>query len=446
VRPYTLVVNCILHFSSLQEFLLARPDPIIYLGHALIKWATFSKFVGCWRFGLAETLGDGAVPPSHGFRGSMLPKDVFRTTELIFTFELLKYSWYNNSFAKNLGFAASCEAENPRDKIYGKLGLQNLSKFPIKITPDYTKSLCEVLVDTSKAIIEIDPIELYGFVPMQPLREENTTNSSIVAGLPSWASAFEGWYKKMGDDCQPHLPKQTVSSLMVKSRAGDAIRGLQGTKFRSLARFPGHGQLRTVGKFIGTILDSSENLASSTRRDDLLDEPCLVSADAVCHAYNNVLKPRKIPFEALFEAFCAVAEKDLHPRAKIRTTCQHLFQKTADDLALTREQCHVLVEISEPAQDQIVFVTSQGHVGLVYHPDPTNGIRRGDVVVGLFGINIPFVLRQASDGKSYEMINIAYVGGHTYSQPALVGLPDETTENDVWDNLEAFGLEEYTIV
>jgi hypothetical protein len=440
------VVNRILRFSSLQEFLLARRDPIIYLGHTFIDWATFSKFIGSWQFGLAETLSDGAVPPFREIQESTPLKDVLRATERIFTFELLKYSWYDNTFAQNLGFAASCEATDPRDKIYGKLDLQSFSNFPISITPDYTKSLCEVLVDTSKAIIEIDPIELYGFAPMQPLREENTTNSSIVVDLPSWASEFEGWYKKMDDDRQTNLPKKPVSSLLAKFRAGNATRGLRGTKFPSLVRFPGNDQLRTVGKFIGTILDSSENLTSSTRRDDLLDEPCLVSVDAVRHAYDNVLKPREIPFEALFEAFCAVAEKDLHPRAKIRTTCQHLFQKTADDLVLTREQCHVLVEISEPVQDQIVFVTSQGHVGLVYHPDPTNGIRRGDVVVGLFGINVPFVLRQASDGKSYEMINIAYVGGHSCSQPALVGLPDETTEEDVWDNLEAFGLEEYTIV
>jgi hypothetical protein len=85
-------------------------------------------------------------------------------------------------------------------------------------------------------------------------------------------------------------------------------------------------------------------------------------------------------------------------------------------------------------------------VGLSYHPDTINGIRPGDVVVGLFGINLPFVLRPVSDGENYEMINVAYICKHSYSNPALVGLPEETTEKDIWDNLETFGLKEYTIV
>jgi hypothetical protein len=110
----------------------------------------------------------------------------------VFTLELLRVSWYGNSFAENLQFAAGCEATDPRDKIYGKLGLQSFSKLLINITPDYTKSLCEVLVDTSKAIIEDDPIELYGSFPMQPLQGENMTASSVIVGLPTWASALEG--------------------------------------------------------------------------------------------------------------------------------------------------------------------------------------------------------------------------------------------------------------
>jgi hypothetical protein len=110
----------------------------------------------------------------------------------VFTLGLLRVSWYRNSSAENLQFPIGCEATDPRDKIYDMLGLQSLSKFLINITPDYTRSLCEVRVDTSKAMIEGDRIELYGSFPMQPLQGENMTASSVIVSLPTWASAFEG--------------------------------------------------------------------------------------------------------------------------------------------------------------------------------------------------------------------------------------------------------------
>lgn len=44
-------------------------------------------------------------------------------------------------------------------------------------------------------------------------------------------------------------------------------------------------------------------------------------------------------------------------------------------------------------------------------------VESGDVVCGLFGIQMPFVLRRAA--ASYTMVGIAHIGGHTYEHATV---------------------------
>jgi hypothetical protein len=327
--------------------------------------------------------------------------------------------------------------------VYSKLGLQSFSNYPINITPDYTKTLWEVLLDASKAILENDPIELYGTRPMQPLRESSSESSSDNVGLPTWASAFEQWWNFEDDAYQKHVPKSLVLSFAARVRAEHTTPELRGTKFPSLVRFIGCATLKTVGKLIGTIVDSSGEMADAAK--DKIDSTWTTTASMVHRVYDETLKPLNVQARALSEAFIAGIDESMQPYYHV-DDIRLFFDQTANESGLTNEQCNKLVDVSHSARGQIIFVTSEGCVGMAYHPEKINGIRRGDVVVGLFGINLPFVLRHVPDSGSYEMINIAYVGEHQYSHPALVRLPEETTEDDIWDNLQAFGLEQYTIV
>jgi len=97
-------------------------------------------------------------------------------------------------------------------------------------------------------------------------------------------------------------------------------------------------------------------------------------------------------------------------------------------------------------KNQIIFVTSEGYAGMSYRPDTVNGIRPGDVLVGLFGVNIPFVLRRSESGKEYQMINVAWVVDHGCCVAPLTDAPEETTQDDVWNDPGRFGLQKYTIV
>lgn len=99
--------------------------------------------------------------------------------------------------------------------------------------------------------------------------------------------------------------------------------------------------------------------------------------------------------------------------------------------------------------DRIIFTTKDGHLGALYHPDPLTSVQLGDVVVGLFGMNYPFVLhplpRKAGGEQTYAMVNIAYLADHTYGHD-FVSSSTNSEPGTKWEEFERFGLREYTIL
>ncbi|KAJ4310743.1 hypothetical protein N0V94_008292 [Neodidymelliopsis sp. IMI 364377] len=105
----------------------------------------------------------------------------------------------------------------------------------------------------------------------------------------------------------------------------------------------------------------------------------------------------------------------------------------------------ILTDLNWP-KNSIVFVTAKKHLGMAYHPDFQNGIRPGDIVVGLFGINFPFILRPVPGGidrkPAYNMINVAYMANHKYGHEFVEKAPPKTS----WRDLKEFGLQDYIII
>lgn len=110
---------------------------------------------------------------------------------------------------------------------------------------------------------------------------------------------------------------------------------------------------------------------------------------------------------------------------------------------LNESQCQLLVERSGAVRDNNMFVTDNDRVGGAYHLDTVNGIRPGDVVVGLFAANLPFVLRKLEPSSHYQMVNIAYINDHSQGDHAL---SVELFGHQLRNRLEKIDPEEYTIV
>lgn len=93
-----------------------------------------------------------------------------------------------------------------------------------------------------------------------------------------------------------------------------------------------------------------------------------------------------------------------------------------------------------------LFVTREKHLSRVHYPDDI-GVQSGDLLLGLFGVNYPFVLRQVSkadagDQPAYQMINIAYLADHKFGHSFLDGI----TPTSKWEDYESYGIREYRIV
>ncbi|KAF2624862.1 hypothetical protein BU25DRAFT_450306 [Macroventuria anomochaeta] len=115
--------------------------------------------------------------------------------------------------------------------------------------------------------------------------------------------------------------------------------------------------------------------------------------------------------------------------------------------------CFEVLRDLRKSESHIMFVTEEGDVGIIYHPDCANGIRPGDIVVGLFGINYPFILRlvprAAKEKLMYTMINVAHVADHLWGYDFVqeaVEKVEKGEEPPRWSDFERFGSKGCTIM
>lgn len=189
----------------------------------------------------------------------------------------------------------------------------------------------------------------------------------------------------------------------------------------------------------------------SSYKDYVLPGSIPIAPSTLSHLYHTILKPRNVSTKSLLNALSASYDRWwYHDHADLNDAYEELLAYPEDDIPLDTEltpsHTAVMRELTKTAQNQIVFVTSEGHVGLSYHPNAIAGIRSGDIVVGLFGVNLPFILRRKESSSNYQMVNIAYVADYICAHSTLNDAPSGTTEEDIWNNLEKFGLVEYVIV
>ncbi|CAN9451396.1 unnamed protein product [Alternaria alternata] len=86
-----------------------------------------------------------------------------------------------------------------------------------------------------------------------------------------------------------------------------------------------------------------------------------------------------------------------------------------------------------PGCSQTLIVTEEGDLGMTRHVDQV-GLQAGDIVVNLFGYNVPFILRPLKGGEMHVMLNVAQfeakMGQYPYD----------------WIQFEGEGGEEYALV
>jgi hypothetical protein len=403
-----------------QELIFANADPVVYLGAVSISWDVFRKAIT--KTDLA-TLNPPEAPTA-------VPRRYRRATTHLKALARMRDERASASFGESLVFTAPLGASDPRDKIFAILGLQSFSTQDVELMPDYTKTSREVFVETATLLIRDDALSLYGRLPLQPVREFGVTN---LVDVPTWVvdptiNTQSGTYEYSYNWPKRPIVYKNVATPAFKTR-----------RFRSLSDIYPNDILRTVGKLIGVIT----NVSGTIMRDAGSYPDRSATIRNICRDF---LEPQGISPKALMGALWAARDHNLTHYTFYQQRFSERGDNTRGENHLTERQCHMLANLSESACDKIIFTTSTGRVGLAYHPDVATGIRPNDIVVGLFDLNLPFVLRKAELENHYQMVNVAYINEHAWFHPALESTPDGTTEAHIWQNLDEYGLEEFRII
>jgi hypothetical protein len=388
----------------IQEFVLAKEDPELHLGNVSISWVAFRAYVS--GFGNWDVV-DEHIARAPELLGCLI--QLMQPALVIACLNGLRLSSSSYTLAEILAFTAQFQATDPRDKVYGILGLLQSSDYTNTITVHYSKTMYEVLVDVAKVVMTSQPFVLYCSFALRSLREKDSMQSSSIDGLPSWVVDLT----RAPDDLKAAHKYNGPQFFIPTYLRADP-------KLNPVAHVSADNALHTIGAYIGTIVETSQ---------DLLINSFDSVHDTLFHIYTKILKPRNISMEHLMDT--ALKYSSASDGKGTDPTMAYIFPRLKG-FPPEAESKDIMLRLC--IQGRLLFVTSEGHLGFSY------------VVVGLFSSNFPFVLRKTQSGKNYEMVNIAYVGGHACSHPAIDNAPEGTTEEDVWNDLGKFGVEEYTIV
>ncbi|KXS93518.1 hypothetical protein AC578_1445 [Pseudocercospora eumusae] len=172
----------------LQEFLMARQDPVVYFGDHEMRWTEM--------VGLGKKVKEDRELSWKGIREGMREGDkseerpIERVGTPFFAFSSAKYMANNGDLA-SLGWAwAQTQSTDPRDKVYALLGLLDKRESDL-ITVDYNIELGRLYMEATYASIAANEnLHILQFV--------KSARSEIT--LPSWAVDFSYSYKTEKSD------------------------------------------------------------------------------------------------------------------------------------------------------------------------------------------------------------------------------------------------------
>ena len=409
-----------------QELVLST-DPNVLIGHQSLRWNCFHDFVsGVHNRAEAVAIGESQEWPFLACR--YLVNASARVTNL----GAIKCD--NRALlSTRLSDTASLLASDPRDKVYGLLDICKPTFNYVDIQPDYTKSVQRVFAEITFVML-LENICPYGLFPLYSDASRRTMVPTRMTGLPSWAldltirsnrPFFSGGYSK------PHyyLEESAYYFMLLPRKQGLQAHVKVDEQFTRLS---------IIGTYLGTIVETTGSMFDTKGGDsNEYDRP-----QTLHEAYLMIAEPRQIPIRAFVQAIMGGQDQSDMEKAAFFQVLQELNNVGT----YTRDISGLNDRVYGYHVDNVVFVTEEGEVGRAYHPDFENGIRAGDVVVGLFGINYPFILRKvpAEDGQEavYTMVNVAYITGHEWGHDFVESAPDDAE----WPNIEEYGLQRYTIV
>lgn len=295
----------------------------------------------------------------------------------------------SRSFLDLLKMARKFEASDPRDKVYGLLGLRTSDNDPetgrLFIEPDYTISFEELLQRTaSRAIENSGTLELLSSV-QHPPNNSNSTSLNVPSWVPQWDKEFTTLLLSDRDfKVSRNVLKQRKRTIKIDNLPVEAISISRVTKV-----FPLISTLESIGQYqdLHKLLHTNEHLSLLCR-----------TLTAGKKTHTSLYRVTRGPEVELKQHIYNIP-REAHPKML------QLIKMRPRDPGVDYK--NGLREWFAPCIGRRLFVCENGLLGL----GPAV-MKEGDVVHVLEGVNVPFVLR--SQGESVDdfwLVGEAFVEG-----------------------------------
>jgi hypothetical protein len=373
-----------------QEVVLAKSDPIIMCGSSSLAWSRFMKGY------TATGFEDSTSSKLHG-------KYVERLGQC-YALKNLRH-FYQSQIVSNAGcrlitiltYTEDFHAADPRDKVYGTLGLLGTSERE-KLKPDYQKPVELVFLETTQYLLTNDVDRYVGFFSRFSFAINRRT---LSRASPSWVPDFSA--QNTFSPCNPALmtvPPDHVHKYFCKGRSvsfqdRNRVLALPGVLFDA----------------IDVVVELNDNqklfLAQIPRLEHLLElavETTIAADDPLYY----LRKSKK--HEDIFQVLSAGRNTLSEPTYQPSFRCQYdvLTGGTGASVLGSLKACEFNARLiwfmQHVVPGRCFFVTKRGFFGVA-----VTKIRENDSVTFLFGESLPIVLR--ARGLSYCMIGAAHVSG-----------------------------------
>jgi len=295
------------------------------------------------------------------------------------------------------------QASDPRDRIYGLLGLSSDCD-DLKIIPDYSKGVVETYASVARALITHGFTDILAWCQMPDDPRQQPKGG--LKGLPSWVPGFSSPIRdpcgepkkfglfsasgKRGVSCLPVAPDVYSPILAITGSTVDTIESLGSHWAPGLDYNFNYLAAKDFFTHVEEFCDESQGRPSS-----ILQDP-------------DKLKEAKWRIPCSDQVFTSTAR-----RRRVCTTTMEGYHELKQRLArypemgdqLQSPACQGYVIAMEYLHNRRPFISTEGYVGLV----PAHS-RPGDIICILYGAIVPFVLRRATNG-AFKLIGEAYVYG-----------------------------------
>ncbi|EOO00383.1 putative het domain containing protein [Phaeoacremonium minimum UCRPA7] len=412
----------------MQE-LSCAPKILLVAGRETLDWNYVASFLGDTPYADAFH-----ITFSHGSMSPMA-RHVFQHAQTIQhqrgIIQDVAASGYTSTLLDVLARFKFASSTDPRDKIYGLLGLVS-EKFNIRV--DYSKPVAHVFADVTKHII--DASENLDIICQNPWGDDD--DNTKTEGLASWTADFtkSGFRGRSTDSwsgllfaqrdvfsagsCSLEVPCQVVNEIALRVH-GVIIGHVGRVQEEEYYDTPEQAKQRPY-KF-GRRMRIPRNWMQASFGNDLLDDPALeypatgepalqaywrtLVVDCTCYKIQRLTEDEIVSDGAVFDTI--LRREPVLDENNRDIELEKLFEGLASQDMWERNY-----------QRWTFAVTDNGLYTML-----RKGTQEGDVIAVLDGGKVPIVLRptEGPTGVTYSVINTAYVHGYMDGQAA-----DEVTK------------------